>query len=206
MNYERQLKEQNLKTALHLGIINWFQYLELWRALPVLVLAFFLTACGASGGGSDQKTTSSPDSSTPAIVAPTPDDPAPVVQDPDPVVTPPADPVVPPVEPPPVPTNLACFSNNGALCTGANLGSSMVSLNLEAMFTGGNPQLQVVVASINNDVSATAHAICAQPNGAGCYLHSVCINATILVVGGGQYPFTWCGNAVNTVNNTLKDQ
>ncbi len=193
---------------------------QMKTTILLLVTLLGLTACAPASGPSAASTVApipdsgnaggTPDPSLPEIVAtPTPSPtatpqptatPAPLVATPTPAPSPTPSPTPAP------PVHLACYSNNGVFCTGGNLTSNLVELDIDLLFTGNNAQEQVVIDSVVNDVIATAHTTCAQPNGAGCFQHSVCVHATIEVPSAhSSFPYVWCGNSVKTQNNTLED-
>ena len=79
----------------------------------------------------------------------------------------------------------------------------MVSLDLAQILTGNNPQETVTSYTITNNVIATTQAICSQPHDPGCYAGSVCIAATINVIGVGNFNTQFCGSVY--ASRTLVD-
>jgi hypothetical protein len=79
-----------------------------------------------------------------------------------------------------------------------------VNLDLDAIFTGNNPQevLQAIVTVSN--VDANSNSVCAEPS--GCFENSVCIYATIWIVGTSEtFSVVSCGNTVSNAR-TLVDE
>lgn len=173
------------------------------KAFLILSL-LFLTACpqsGGSGGSSGGSSGSDPTATTPTVAVP---DSSNVTPPTDPVVvTPPADPTPPPVVP-----DLSCYSSAGVFCTGGNVYPSTIQLDMDAMFTGGNPGETITSTSVANNVVAYSGGLCTQPSGyqAGCagghvpsclcHATSSCVAVTIHVTG-GNFNVTKCGNTVS---------
>ncbi len=165
-----------------------------------ILMVFLLNACAPAGGGSAEAKKQPEETTAPATdEAGNPVTPSPT---PTPVATPTPTPTVTPT---PAPGNLSCYNNAGVFCTGGNLTSSIVQLDLVGMFTGGNPSLQVTVVSVVNNLNATRYAICSQPNGAGCATPSTCVSVNILNPSThASYPYMLCGDRVNSNTRVLE--
>ena len=156
----------------------------------ILIIAVFsLTACGQSPtNGESQVLVSNETTTTPTVV-----------NSPLPASTP--NPIASPSPSPSSVGPLVC--NSVAACTGGNVGSNSVQLDLSYMFTGGNPQEYISNIAVTNGNSASGNTVCSQPS--GCVSNSVCVIASIKILGQPQtYSATWCGNAVNEANNSLE--
>lgn len=165
------------------------------KSLIMIPLALALTACGAGGGGATTTAVADP---LPAVT-PTPQPQASPLPAPTPSPAPSPVPAPSPTpSPAPAPTPLACFSNNGALCTGASLGATFTHVDLVATFGLGPGLNGMFVQSIlNGQFASRQHTACPQPSTAGCYHDSVCI--TVEYTPGGLMSIL-CGNDVDASN------
>lgn len=168
--------------------------------LPVL----FLSACGSA---TNQSLSLIPSSQLPVkVISAIPTATPTVTPSPSPTVS--ATPSPSPSVSPSGSTSLSCYLNGvtTAYCSGANVGATPIQLDLVSMFTGGNPQVQITQVTIENAVIATHFAVCAQPNGAGCFQESSCVTVQMFVAAVHQsYVGTFCGNAVNIASSSLED-
>lgn len=50
---QNELKIRNAVLALRYGIIDWFQYFDIVRSLPIILVALLISACGGNSGDGD---------------------------------------------------------------------------------------------------------------------------------------------------------
>jgi hypothetical protein len=177
------------------------KYLSL---LPIL----FLMACGSGGGTTPNFLSQNPATpgATPGATPVPTATPSPT-PGPTPVATP-----VPTPSPSPTPgfTKLNCttFNNNGpqATCTGANLGTSQITMDFSPYLT---PTSVVLTITVQNNLGAGEPYGNPQPetcqNEYEGLTDCTCINVTFydnvqhLAAG----PYVWCGTGIDTTKNFL---
>lgn len=164
----------------------------------LICLFLILSACAKNSDPTPPTPTSTP-AFTPIVAPPTPVDPPTPLPTPIPTPTP----VPTPVPVPTAPTPLSCFNNGSAVfCTGANLGTSIVSLDLNLQFGVNVHPGDLALGG----TTITMPVQCANFETID-YYHpgtEVAITTQIFLRASGQtVNVTLCGNAVTT-QNTLE--
>lgn len=176
------------------------------KILVIILIGLYFSACSPSSGGDAAIQTIAP-----ADLIPGPaqdDDTSPDAPEVPPVVVAPEAPVLPPETQPPAPApqppaDLYCYNNNGAYCTGGNLGSATVKLDVQFMMTAGDNRYTTYITQVTNNNFAKYTEICGNANRTDCFAKSACVYVQVRYVTGQTWNRIVCSNAVNTQNNTF---